>query len=207
MTTKKKLPAKNETEREPDFIIKQREYHAHASKIKTMCVDGLDKLLEPKHLNGIQVGALLHFLRHRLSYDMLASLEENLKFQLKETDSIHINAGSLIRYLTVLPCRKIRAAPISFDEDTGKLTIWYNSNRADHESVKVSVIPNEHDFTFSVLSRADGLAVMSGSLKLHPDGLYKIEVFMDTTLALAVTTASESEDDINESEDDINAGM
>lgn len=197
MTTKKKLPAKNETKREPHFATKQREYHAHASKIKMMCVDGLDKLLEPKHLNGNQIGALLRFLRHRLPYDMLASIEENLKFQLKETDSIHINTGSFIRYLTVLPCRKIRASPISFDEDTGKLTIWYNSNCADHESVKVSVIPNEYDFTFSVLSRADGLAVMSGSLKLHTDGLYKIEAFMDTTLALAVTTTSENEDDIN----------
>ena len=55
----------------------------------------------------------------------------------------------------------------------------------------MSLIPNDQDFTFSVISRADGVAVMSGSLRLHPHGLYKIEAFMDTNLEVALAIDSD----------------
>lgn len=198
MPTKKNTAIKPELDINKHINAKQREYNIHASKIKAMRSEGLDKLLESKRLDGAQVKQLLLFLRHRLSYDMLASIEENLKYQLKDTDSIHINVGSLIRYLTVLPCDKVRASPISFDDDTGKIGIWYNSDRSDHDSVKITLIANEHDFTFSVLSRRDSLATMSGTLKLHADANYKIEAFMDTTLSVAVAV---------DTYDDLDAGM
>lgn len=181
-----------------DMHPRQREYNIHASKIKSMRAFELGKILAPKRLNGKQVKNLLDYLKGELPYDMLASLEDNLKQELGDDTNIHIHLGSLVNYLRVLPCAKIRASPISFDDDTGKITVWYNSDRADYNSVKVSLIPNEHDFTFSLLSRAGSIAVMSGVLKLHPQGLYKIEAFMNTTLEVAIAT---------DSHDDTDAGM
>lgn len=174
-----------------DIPAKQREYNIHASKIKTMRAYGLDKRLQPDTLDGKAVAELLAYLRGELPSEMLASIEDNLKHQLGDDDSIKINADSFAKYLSVLPCRKIRQSPISFDGDTGKVAIWYNADPDDHNSVKISLVANRGDFTFSVLSRADGLAVMSGTLRLNDKAHYKIEAFMDTTLETANRDADE----------------
>lgn len=165
------------------YELKEK-YETHINKVKEIRDEKLDSLFSNSPFNTIAINEILIFLRMHFSEDMLNSLENNLKEAFSEDDeTININYASFLNYLYILPSEKIQKADIAIDEDTGKIVIFYNSDENDYDSKKITLIPNEKDFTVSVISRKDGLAKFHGVYASRfPEAYYKIEFLMETLI-------------------------
>lgn len=87
-----------------------------------------------------------------------------------------INGKSFINLLYILPSKKVQRSKFSIDNETGKFVIYYESNKRNFSSKKVSIIINERDFTFSILSRKGGMAQIRGVCAFKfPVAYYKID--------------------------------
>ncbi|WP_182407635.1 hypothetical protein, partial [Psychrobacter sp. GP33] len=138
-------------------VLKEK-YETHINKVKEIRDDKLDYLFSNPPFNAIAIDEILSFLRMHFSKAILNSLENNLKEAFSEDDqTININYASFLNYLYILPSKKIQKSDVAIDQDTGKIVIFYNSDENDYDSKKISLIPNEKNFTVSIISRKDGL--------------------------------------------------
>lgn len=104
------------------------------------------------------------------------------------TDHIHtpseielkpINFESFRKFILFSLSKKVRKSEIRIDPMTGNFCL-YHSDKNDHKSRKISLIFNEKEVVFSVLSRDYGLARVSGRCALkQPDANHKIDLLMD----------------------------
>ena len=130
-------------------------------------------------IDGIE--RIISLLKDSIEANMIESFERNLRGTLSQKLSIYINYYSLLSYLYILQSKKIQRSDIAIDTDSGKIIIFYNSNKTEFNSRKMSIIANERDFTVSVISRENGLAKFSGVyVSKFPDGYHKIESLMET---------------------------
>lgn len=110
--------------------------------------------------------------------------------QLTETINDHINTSSecisssisfysFKQLILFSLSTKIQNSEIRIDSKTGKFCL-FNSDKNDHESRKISLVFNEKDIIYSVLSREYGLAKLSGRFVLkQPIANHKIDLLMD----------------------------
>lgn len=162
----------------------KEKYEKHISKVEMIRNEKLDYLFSNTPFNVTDIQVILNFLRKHFSKDILNSLENNLKEAFpEENGTININYASFLNYLYILPSKKIQKSDIAIDEDTGKIVIFYNSDESNYDSKKISLIPNEKDFTVSIISRKDGLAKFHGVYASRfPEAYYKIELLMETLI-------------------------
>ena len=74
---------------------------------------------------------------------------------------------------------KIQKSEVRIDLKTGNFCL-YHSDKNDHKSRKISLVFNEKDIIYSVLSRDYGLAKLSGRFTLkQPVANHKIDLLMD----------------------------
>ena len=87
---------------------------------------------------------------------------------------------SLFNYLYILASKKIENSDIAVDSISNKIVIYYSEN-SEHKSRKISIIPNERDFTISVLSRKEGFAKLRGVFTpSFPEAYYKIDFLLES---------------------------
>ena len=96
------------------------------------------------------------------SYSESNQLSDTLKILSKKIEgfdaNLQVDRYSLINYIRILASRKIATSEIAIDPETNKVIIFYNQDNNNPDSLRISIIPNQRDFTVAVLSRKDGLA-------------------------------------------------
>lgn len=96
-----------------------------------------------------------------------------------ECISSPINFYSFKQLILFSLSTKIQNSEIRIDFKTGKFCLFH-SDKNDHESRKISLVFNEKDIIYSVLSREYGLAKLSGKFVLkQPIANHKIDLLMD----------------------------
>lgn len=110
--------------------------------------------------------------------------------QLNETIQDHINTSSecisspmsfysFKQLIFFSLSTKIQNSEIRIDSKTGKFCLFF-SDKNDYKSRKISLVFNEKDVIYSVLSRDYGLAKLSGRFMLkQPIANHKIDLLMD----------------------------
>ncbi|HAG1192623.1 TPA: hypothetical protein G8W20_004858 [Salmonella enterica] len=159
----------------------KNKYLNHIARIESLRKSNLDYLLKSNRLNSDHIAELIDILNSKLDKSMLNSLEMSLKSFIVNNETLIINYNSLLNYLYILPSKKVQSGDIAIDESTGKLIVFYNADKSDFSSNKITIMANEKDFTVSIISRKDGLAKFSGLYaSMFPDAYFKIESLMET---------------------------
>lgn len=159
----------------------KEKYDRHIKKIQELSTKELANLFTDSNFDEAGINRILSLLKDNIDASMIESFEHNLRGTLSQNLSVYINYYSLLSYLYILPSKKIQKSDIAIDTNSGKIIIFYNSNKSDFNSRKMSIIANEKDFTVSVISRENGLAKFSGIyVSKFPDGYHKIESLMET---------------------------
>lgn len=167
--------------REYSISRQKEEYEKHIQIIQELSTRELADLFSDSSFDEAGINKIIELLKSNIDGNMVKSFEQNLRGTLSQNLSININYHSLLSYLYILPSKKIQKSDIAIDKDSGKIIIFYNSNKSDFNSRKVSIIANEKDFTVSIISRENGLAKFSGTyVSKFPDGYHKIESLMET---------------------------
>lgn len=180
----------NKPKEEKDVPSYFQEYNIHAQKekydrhikiIQELSTSRLSELFNSSTFDTEGAERIISLLKESIDANMIKSFEKNLRGSLSQKISININYHSLLSYLYILPSKKIQKSDIAIDTNSGKIIIFYNSNKTEFNSRKMSIIANEKDFTVSVISRENGLAKFSGVyVSKFPDGYHKIESLMET---------------------------
>lgn len=118
------------------------------------------------------------------SYSESNQLSDTLKILSKKIEgfdaNLQVDKYSLINYIRILASRKIATSEIAIDPETNKVIIFYNQDNNKPDSLRISIIPNQRDFTVAVLSRKDGLARFRGVFTpKFPEAYYKIESILE----------------------------
>lgn len=159
----------------------KEKYDKHIKIVQELSANKLSALFRESTFDTNGIENLISLLKESIDASMIKSFEENLRGSLSQKLSININYHSLLSYLYILPSKKIQKSDIAIDTNSGKIIIFYNSNKTEFNSRKMSIISNEKDFTVSVISRENGLAKFSGVyVAKFPDGYHKIESLMET---------------------------
>jgi hypothetical protein len=166
---------------EYNINAQKEKYDRHIKIIQELSNNKLAELFSETTFDTDGVERIISLLKDSIDANMIESFEKNLRGSLSQKLSININYHSLLSYLYILPSKKIQKSDIAIDTNSGKIIIFYNSNKTEFNSRKMSIIANEKDFTVSVISRENGLAKFSGVyVSKFPDGYHKIESLMET---------------------------
>lgn len=166
---------------EYNINAQKEKYDRHIKIIQELSNNKLAELFNESTFDTDGIERIISLLKDSIDANMIESFERNLRGSLSQKLSIHINYHSLLSYLYILPSKKIQRSDIAIDTNSGKIIIFYNSNKTEFNSRKMSIIANERDFTVSVISRENGLAKFSGVYaSKFPDGYHKIESLMET---------------------------
>lgn len=108
--------------------------------------------------------------------DYFRKIEEVIDSYFSVYENSIINGQSFINLLYILPSKKVQRSKVSIDNETGKFVIYYEANKRNFSSKKISIVINERDFTFSILSRKGGMAQIRGVCAFKfPVAYYKID--------------------------------
>ena len=155
-------------------------YEKHVKYIDDICDKHLFELFEHQYLTLPVMKELLARLDKYFPKHITEAIRENLKFNVELGIGVDIDYNSFIKYLYINYCEKLwYKGAIAFDEDTGKVIIFYNADVDNRESTKVTIMCNKNHYTYSVLSRGIGLATFSGEFTPRYDAHYKIENLMN----------------------------
>lgn len=163
-------------------LLKER-YEQHIQKVEELRAHQLDSLFIQSLFDSDHLRDLLEYLNSNFSQEIIGSFEKTLKCFLSEDIPVNIDYHSFLNYLYILPSKKIQESDIAVDESTGKIIIFYNADKDDYNSKKITLMANEKDFAVSVMSRRDGIAKFSGLYaSMFPEAYYKIESLMETLI-------------------------
>lgn len=167
--------------REYSINLHKEKYEKHIKIIQELSTKNLADLFAKPNFDLAAVEEIISLLKKNIDANMLKSFEQNLRGSLSQNLHININYYSFLSYLYILPSKKIQKSDIAIDTDSGKIIIFYNSDKSEFSSRKMSIVANEKDFTVTVISRENGLAKFSGTyVSKFPDGYHKIESIMET---------------------------
>lgn len=161
-------------------LLKEK-YEEHIQKVEDLRAHKLDSLFTQSLFNSNNLRNLLDYLNSNFSQEIIGSFEKTLRSFLLEDILVKIDYYSFLNYLYILPSKKIQESDIAVDESTGKIIVFYNADKDDYNSKKITLMANEKDFAVSVMSRRDGIAKFSGLYaSMFPEAYYKIESLMET---------------------------
>lgn len=167
--------------REYSVSLHKEKYEKHIRTIQELSTKNLADLFAKPRFDLADVEEIISLLKKNIDANMIKSFEQNIRGSLSQNLHININYYSFLSYLYILPSKKIQKSDIAIDTNSGKIIIFYNSDKAEFSSRKMSIVANEKDFTVTVISRENGLAKFSGTyVSKFPDGYHKIESLMET---------------------------
>ena len=157
-----------------DILYLKQDFQKFFVKINDLILEQSDIFKCLKIIrNSINDREYINFIDHidNLIYDHINTLSE--------VTVKPINFNSFKQFIEFSLSKKVQKSEIRIDSKTGNFCL-YSSDKNDYQSRKISLIFNEKDIIYSVLSRDHGLAKISGKCVLkQPDANHKIDLLMD----------------------------
>lgn len=157
---------------EAQYKLLQEEFDKHIRQVNNFKASLQTKLtpnLEEQFVSALK----LYKIIQQNQYEFLNYFE---KFLIHNQEIEKININSFINYLYISISKKLNNNyDIAIDE-YGRIVIYYSENKRNRNSRKISIIVNENDFIFSILSRKNSLGKLSSVCVLaYPDAYHKFD--------------------------------
>lgn len=176
-----------------DYVSNIKNSYSDSFSIKNYDLEHLQKSFETFHIdiekwlsNNQDIFDCIKILNKKIKDEKYLTFIK----QLNETINDHINTSSecisssinfysFKQLILFSLSTKIQNSEIRIDSRTGNFCLFH-SDKNDHKSRKISLVFNEKDIIYSVLSRDYGLAKLSGRFVLkQPIANHKIDLLMD----------------------------